>query len=421
MDASSYLVILVSLLFSAFFSGSEMAFVAANRLKIELDNNAGKLPGKIISNFVKQSDRFIATMLIGNNIALVIYGMYFADMINPFLETFLTNNAVVMIFQTIFATVIILVTAEFLPKVFFQINPNSILNYVALPLFIINLILYVPTAFTLMLSQGILKIMGVKSGKTENVFTKTDLMYFVQDVNMRIKENSDIDHEIKFLQNALDFSKIRVRDCMVPRTEILALDVETDIEVLRAQFVKTGFSKIIVFRDDIDHIIGYVHSFDLFKKPNSIKQILLPIPVIPEAMPSKQVMELFARQSGNVALVVDEFGGTSGLITIEDLIEEIFGDIEDEHDKEDLIEEQIAEHRFLFSARHEVDYLNEQYRLNLPEDEDYGTLGGLILNYLERIPEKGDTLELSEIHMTITITEVSDRRIELVEITINQG
>jgi CBS domain containing-hemolysin-like protein len=398
-----------------------MAFVAANRLKIELDNNAGKLPGKIISNFVKQSDRFIATMLIGNNIALVIYGMYFADLINPFLETFLTNNAVVMISQTILATVIILVTAEFLPKVFFQINPNSILTYVALPLFIINLILYVPTAFTLMLSQGILKIMGVKSGKTENVFTKTDLMYFVQDVNMRIKENSDIDHEIKFLQNALDFSKIRVRDCMVPRTEILALDVETDIEVLRAQFVKTGFSKIIVFRDDIDHIIGYVHSFDLFKKPTSIKQILLPIPVIPEAMPSKQVMELFARQSGNVALVVDEFGGTSGLITIEDLIEEIFGDIEDEHDKEDLIEEQIDEHRFLFSARHEVDYLNEQYRLNLPEDEDYDTLGGLILNYLERIPEKGDTLELSEIHMTITITEVSDRRIELVEITKNEG
>lgn len=421
MEPSSYLVILVSLLFSAFFSGSEMAFVAANRLKIELDNNAGKLPGKIISNFVKQSDRFIATMLIGNNIALVIYGMYFADLINPFLETFLTNNAVVMISQTILATVIILVTAEFLPKVFFQINPNSILTYVALPLFIINLILYVPTAFTLMLSQGILKIMGVKSGKTENVFTKTDLMYFVQDVNMRIKENSDIDHEIKFLQNALDFSKIRVRDCMVPRTEILALDVETDIEVLRAQFVKTGFSKIIVFRDDIDHIIGYVHSFDLFKKPTSIKQILLPIPVIPEAMPSKQVMELFARQSGNVALVVDEFGGTSGLITIEDLIEEIFGDIEDEHDKEDLIEEQIDEHRFLFSARHEVDYLNEQYRLNLPEDEDYDTLGGLILNYLERIPEKGDTLELSEIHMTITITEVSDRRIELVEITKNEG
>jgi len=404
------------LLFSAFFSGCEIAFVAANRLKIEVDKNSGKLSGKILSGFLKYPDRYIAAMLMGNNIALVIYGMYFADIINPFLETLTQNDGLVLLIQTILATLLILVTAEFLPKVFFQINPNSILNYLAIPLFLMNWILFVPTMFTLMLSQLILRLMGVKSGKTENVFTKTDLMHFVQDANDRIKDNSDIDHEIKFLQNALDFSKIRVRDCMVPRTEIIALDVETDIEILRAQFVKSGFSKIIIYRDDIDHIIGYVHSFDLFKKPNSIKQILLPISVIPEAMPSKQVMELFARQSGNVAIVVDEFGGTSGLITIEDLIEEIFGDIEDEHDKEDWIEQQIDEKTFLFSARHEVDYLNEQYHLNLPEDEDYETLGGLILNYLERIPEKGDELELKEIDLTITIVEVTDRKIDLVEI-----
>lgn len=415
-DPSSYIVILVTLLFSAFFSGSEIAFVAANRLKIEVDNNAGKLSGKILSGFIKNSDRFIAAMLIGNNIALVVYGMYFADLINPFLETLLSNDALVMLFQTIIATIIILVTAEFLPKVFFQINPNSILNYVAIPLFLMNLILYIPTAFTLMLSRGILTLMGAKSGKTENVFTKTDLMHFVQDATERIKDNSDIDHEIKFLQNALDFTKIRVRDCMVPRTEIVALDIETDIETLRSKFVETGFSKIVIYRDDIDHIIGYVHSFDLFKKPHSIKQILLPISVIPEAMPSKQVMELFARQSGNVAIVVDEFGGTSGLITIEDLIEEIFGEIEDEHDKEDWVEQQIDENKYLFSARHEVDYLNEQYQLNLPEDEDYETLGGLILNYLERIPEKNDVLELAEINLQITIVEVTDRRIELVEV-----
>jgi CBS domain containing-hemolysin-like protein len=218
------------------------------------------------------------------------------------------------------------------------------------------------------------------------------------------------------LQNALDFSKIRVRDCLVPRTEIVALDVDTEIEILKDKFIESGLSKIIIYRDDIDHIIGYVHSFDLFKKPHSIKQILLPITVIPEAMPSKQVMELFARQSGNIAIVVDEFGGTSGLITIEDLIEEIFGEIEDEHDKEDWIEQQIDENKFLFSARHEVDYLNEEYHLNLPEDEDYETLGGLILNYLERIPEKGDLLELREIGLTITIVEVTDRKIDLVEI-----
>ncbi len=417
-DPSSYIVILAALLFSAFFSGSEIAFVAANRLKIEVDNNAGKLSGKILSKFLKQTDRFIATMLIGNNIALVVYGMYYADLINPFLETFLSNEALVMLFQTIFATILILVTAEFLPKVFFQINPNAILNYLAIPLFLINIILYLPTAFTLMLSRGILLIMGAKSGKTDNVFTKNDLMHFVQDANERIKENSEIDHEIKFLQNALDFTKIRVRDCMVPRTEIVALDIETDMETLRSKFVESGYSKIVIYRDDIDHIIGYVHSFDLFKKPSSIKQILLPISVIPEAMPSKQVMELFARQSGNVAIVVDEFGGTSGLITIEDLIEEIFGDIEDEHDKEDWVEQQIDESSYLFSARHEVDYLNERYGFKLPEDEDYETLGGLILNYLERIPEKGDELELSEIQMKLTVVGVTDRRIELVELRL---
>lgn len=415
-DPSSYMIILTTLFFSAFFSGSEIAFVAANRLKIEVDNNAGKLSGKILSRFLKNPDRFIATMLMGNNIALVVYGIYFAALINPFLESVFYNDALIMVFQTILATLLILVTAEFLPKVFFQINPNSILNYLAIPLFIVKWILFIPTWLTLMMAQGILSLIGVKSGKTENVFTKTDLMHFVQDVNERIHENSDIDHEIKFLQNALDFSKIRVRDCMVPRTEIIAFDVETDMETLRAKFVESGFSKIVIYRDDIDHIIGYVHSFDLFKKPNSIKQILLPVSIIPEAMPSKQVMELFARQSGNIAIVVDEFGGTSGLITIEDLIEEIFGEIEDEHDKEDWVEQQIDANKFLFSARHEVDYLNDQYHLNLPEDEDYETLGGLILNYLERIPEKGDVLELKEINLSISVVQVTDRRIELVEV-----
>lgn len=415
-DPSSYMIILTTLFFSAFFSGSEIAFVAANRLKIEVDNNAGKLSGKILSRFLKNPDRFIATMLMGNNIALVVYGIYFAALINPFLESVFYNDALIMVFQTILATLLILVTAEFLPKVFFQINPNSILNYLAIPLFIVKWILFIPTWLTLMMAQGILSLIGVKSGKTENVFTKTDLMHFVQDVNERIHENSDIDHEIKFLQNALDFSKIRVRDCMVPRTEIIAFDVETDMETLRAKFVESGFSKIVIYRDDIDHIIGYVHSFDLFKKPNSIKQILLPVSIIPEAMPSKQVMELFARQSGNIAIVVDEFGGTSGLITIEDLIEEIFGEIEDEHDKEDWVEQQIDANKFLFSARHEVDYLNDQYHLNFPEDEDYETLGGLILNYLERIPEKGDVLELKEINLSISVVQVTDRRIELVEV-----
>ena len=416
MDApSSYIIMLLTLVFSAFFSGSEIAYVAANRLKIEVDNKAGKLSGKILSRFLKYPDRFISTMLIGNNIALVIYGMELATVIDPILNTFFSPG-ISMLIQTILATILILVTGEFLPKVFFQINPNSILNVVAVPLFVINVILFIPTEFVLSLARLFLLILGIKPEKTEQVFTKVDLMYFVQDANDRIAQNSDIDHEIKFLQNALDFSKIRVRDCMVPRTEIEALDIETDIEVLRTKFIETGLSKILIYREDIDHVIGYVHSFDLFKKPSSVKQILLPISVIPEAMPSKQLMELFARQSGNIAIVVDEFGGTAGLITIEDLVEEIFGEIEDEHDKEDWVEEQIGENLFLLSARHEVDYLNETYGFNLHESEEYDTLGGMILHYLERIPEKGDALELEELGLHIEITQVSDRRIELVEV-----
>ncbi len=414
-DPSSYIIMLLTLVFSAFFSGSEIAYVAANRLKIEVDNKAGKLSGKILSRFLKYPDRFISTMLIGNNIALVIYGMEFATVIDPVLNTFFSPG-ISMLIQTILATILILVTGEFLPKVFFQINPNSILNVVAVPLFVINVILFIPTEFVLSLARLFLRLMGIKPEKTEQVFTKVDLMHFMQDANDRIAHNSDIDHEIKFLQNALDFSKIRVRDCMVPRTEIEALDIETDIEVLRTKFIETGLSKILIYREDIDHVIGYVHSFDLFKKPSSVKQILLPISVIPEAMPSKQLMELFARQSGNIAIVVDEFGGTSGLITIEDLVEEIFGEIEDEHDKEDWVEEQIGENLFLLSARHEVDYLNETYGFNLHESEEYDTLGGMILHYLERIPEKGDALELEELGLHLEITQVSDRRIELVEV-----
>jgi len=417
-DPSSYIVILVSLLFSAFFSGSEIAYVAANRLKIEVDNNAGKLSGRILSRFLKYPDRFISTMLIGNNIALVVYGMYFAKMLNPKLELFISNDALVLLIQTILATILILVTAEFLPKVFFQINPNSILNLLAVPLLIIYFLLFVPTEFVLSLARLFLRLVGIKPEKTELVFTKVDLMHFVQDVNDRIANDSELDHEIKFLQNALDFSKIRVRDCMVPRTDIVALDIDTDIETLMNRFVESGLSKILIFRDDIDHVIGYVHSFDLFKKPTSIKQVLLPIPVIPEAMPSKQLMEIFATQSGNISIVVDEFGGTAGLITIEDLIEEIFGEIEDEHDKEDWIEQQIDEGKYLFSARHEVDYLNETYAFNLPESEEYDTLGGLILHYLERIPDKGDFIVLDELGLVIEITQVTDRRIEMVELRL---
>jgi len=421
MDGSGLLIIfiLLSLVASAFFSGTEIAFVTANRLKIELDRSSGKFSGKILSRFVKRPESFISAMLLGNNAALVIYGLCMGLLIEPFLGTFIQSEAAVLILQTIFSTIIILVTAEFLPKAFFQINPNRILSYISVPLVVIYWLLYIPTSFTLMISNVFLRIFGMDTKQTERVFSKVDLDYFVRDMNERMKDESELTNEMQILQNALDFSKIKARDCMIPRTEIIAMDLDEDIETLRSKFVESGLSKILIYRDSIDNIIGYVHSFELFKKPSAIKQILLPIPVVPEAMPGKEMLELFARQSGNIAIVVDEFGGTSGLITIEDLIEEIFGEIEDEHDHEELIEEKIDDRTFLFSARQEIDYLNETYHLNLPEMEDFDTLGGMVLYYLESIPEKGAHFSLD--NCEIEVIEVSDRRVDLVQLKLTDN
>lgn len=413
-DTELIITIFFTLLASAFFSGTEIAFVSANRLKIELDRSAGTVSGKILSRFVKKPESFISAMLLGNNAALVIYGLCMGMLLEPVIRMMIPNEAVVLIIQTILSTLLILVTAEFLPKAIFQINPNRILSFTAIPLFIIYFLLYIPTSITLMFSNIFLRLFRMDTRQTERVFSKVDLDYFVRDMNERLEEESELTNEMQILQNALDFSKVKARDCMIPRTEIIAMEIDEDIEDLRQKFVETGLSKIIIYRDNIDNIIGYVHSFELFKKPNAIKQILLPMPVVPESVPGKELLELFARQSGNIAVVVDEFGGTSGLITIEDLIEEIFGDIEDEHDHEELIEEQIDENTFIFSARQEIDYLNENYNLNLPEMEDFDTLGGMVLYYLESIPEKGDKFKLE--NTEIEVIEVSDRRVELIRL-----
>lgn len=413
------LVILLSLTASAFFSGTEIAFVTANRLKIELDRSSGNLSGRILSRFVKKPEGFISAMLLGNNAALVIYGLCMGILVEPWLGQFIPNEGAVLMVQTLISTLIILVTAEFLPKAFFQINPNRILSFTAVPLVVIYWILYIPTVFTVSISNVVLRLFRMDTKQTERVFSKVDLDYFVRDMNERMTEEAELTNEMQILQNALDFSKVKARDCMIPRTEIIALDVDEDMDVLRTKFIETGLSKILIYRDSIDNIIGYVHSFELFRKPQSIKQILLPIPVVPEAMPGKELLELFARQSGNIAIVVDEFGGTSGLITIEDLMEEIFGDIEDEHDKEDLIEEELEPGVWLFSARQEIDYLNEEYELGLPESEEYDTLGGMVLHYLETIPPKGSLFQLEK--HAIEVVEVTDRRIELVKVKLNEN
>jgi putative hemolysin len=413
----AYVIILISLFFSAFFSGMELAYLSSNRLKIEVEKSRGTWQGKLKSIFYSNQSTMIALLLLGNNFALVIYGIKAADILNPILDGFgMHNEALLLISQTILSTLLVLITAEFLPKAIVQINPNRFLNIGTLPLFIVFILLYIPTQLILLLSGVVLKLTGGKSKTTEKVFSKVDLAHYVDDISSRIHDEEALSNDMLILSNALDFSKVKARDCMIPRTEMVAIDIDDDLDTLIALFIEKGLSKILVYRKSIDNIIGFVHSFDLFKSPKSIKQILKPIEFVPSVMSGKELLELFTTQSGNIAVVTDEYGGTAGIVTIEDVIEEIFGEIEDEHDKEDLTEEKISDTEFLFSARVEIDYLIEHYKLNITASEEYDTLGGLIIHELESIPTVGEELKYQ--NLSIEIVAVSERRIELVKLTI---
>lgn len=393
----------------------EIAFLSSNRLKVELDRQKGTLNGKILGTFYTRESFFIALLLLGNNITLVLFGIYSALLLHPVIQNWgITEPTVVLLLQTLISTLLVLTLSEFLPKALVQLNPNGFLRFATTPMFVIYLVLYLPTLLVMGASSIFLRLLKTEHKNSAKVFSKVDLEHFVNDISARIKNDEEISNEVEILQNALDFSAIKARDCMVPRTEIEAIDIEESIEELKRLFLATGYSKIIVFRNSIDNIIGYVHSFELFKKPESIKQILLPLPFVPAAMPGKELMELFAKQSGNIAVVVDEYGGTAGLVTLEDVIEEIFGEIEDEHDVEDLLEEQLSEGEYRFSARHAIDHLNKTYRFEFPESEEYETLGGLVIHQLESIPEQGAQLEIDD--KLLIIEEVSDRRIEIVRI-----
>lgn len=417
MDVVSIIIIFIAILASAFFSGMEIAFVSANRLKIELDSQKKSFSGKILSNFVKHDGRFLATMLLGNSAALVVYGIWMAKLLEPWIGPLVGHNgALTLLIQTILSTLLILVTAEFLPKATFQINPNRVLRLLALPLILVYSILYPITLFTMFISNGIMALFGVKAKNSETAFSRVDLDDYVRDLNDRMEGEGDLENEMQILQNALGFSEIKARDCMIPRTDIVAMDIETTIDELREKFITTGLSKILIYRDTMDNIIGYVHSFELFKKPEQTKEILIPISFVPEAALAKSLLEVFAQQHGNIAVVVDEYGGTSGVVTIEDVVEEIFGEIEDEHDSEDLLEQQIDETTYLFSARQDIDHLNEVYELDLEESTEYETLGGLVLHHLESIPTVGTVLELKKFR--ISIEAVTDRRIEIVRLKL---
>lgn len=414
-----WIVILLCLIFSAFFSGLEIAFVTASKLKIELDNKQGSISGWILSRFLNQQSRFIGTMLVGNNIALVVYGWAMAMLLEPPIENMLgsnTNTFNILLLQTLVSTLLILVTAEFLPKTLFRANPNGLLKFFAVPLLLVFYVLWLPMIITIFLSKVVLRIFGIDVPEEKPVFGRIDLDDYLKEATERTDEQEDLDHEIQIFQNALDFSKLKVRECLIPRTEIVAIDVETPVESIRDMFINTGLSKLMVFRDNIDNIIGYVHHSELFKHPESIAAILLPIDIVPESMPANDLLGQFIRKRRSVAVVVDEFGGTSGMVTIEDVVEEIFGEIEDEHDKDTLLEEQLDEHNFDFSARLEIDYLNENYKLGLPDADEYETLAGFIISHHESIPELNEQIAIPPYYFRII--EVDDNRIQKVRLTV---
>lgn len=418
MDPSSLLIIFICILFSAYFSGIEIAFLSANKLKIELENKQGNFTAKVLSFFTRRPSHFISAMVLGNNVALVIYGIYMAILLEPPIRDYLwNNNWFVLVLQTIISTLIILITAEFLPKALFRINPNGILKFLGIPSLLIFIILWLPMIIMIGVSELLIRVLSGK-GKgdgTDVGLGRIDLDNYLEEVTRGAVQNkSEIDHEIQIFRNALDFSKVKARDCMIPRMDIIAIDVNASIVELRKLFTETHLSKIVVYRDDLDNVIGYVHSYELFKKPINIKSILLPIGIIPETMPAHSLLEEFTLQSRSIAAVVDEFGGTSGLITMEDIIEEIFGEIDDEHDTEDLIEQELPDEEYLFSGRTEIDYLNEKYPFHLPVSEEYSTLAGYIIHHTENIPEKGFSIELGK--YCYVIENVGGNKIEVVRI-----
>jgi len=422
MGEETYLsLFILSLIGSAFFSGMEQAYLSSNRLRVEVEREKGSFKGKINAFFYRNQSTMIAMMLLGNNISLVIYGITFGHLlIGDTQELWGVHSEIfVLVMQTILSTLLVLIGAEFFPKAIASINPNRILSLGSVPLLIVFCVLYIPTQFILLTSMMLLKLTGSKMKSSDKVFSKIDLEHYVDEINARIAPEQELKHEMTILKNALEFNQIKARDCMIPRTEIVAVDLEESVENTLQLFIDRGLSKILVYRGSIDNIIGYVHSFDFFSKPESIKSILKPIGFVPGVLSGKSLLENFSKQTGNIAVVNDEYGGTAGIITLEDVIEEIFGDIIDEHDKDDWLEEKISDGEYLFSARADIDYLIETYQLPLPESEEYDTLGGLITHRLERIPELGERLEV-EPNMVLIIEEASERRIEKVRILLDQ-
>lgn len=410
-------IILITMICSAFFSGMEIAFVTSNKLKTELEKNKGFLSARIISGFHKTPSDFIATMLVGNSISLVIYGIVMGNILHPvILKIFpesISSEFVIMTTQTIISTLLILVTAEFLPKILFRINPNYALNFFAIPVFVVYYLLYPVTFITIFISELILKIFfRIKITDQKHVFGPVDLDNYIKEFFPDARNEDELKHEIQIFQNAMEFPAVKLRECMLPRTEIIAIRSSEDIGILKKKFIETGLTKIFIYNDSIDNITGYVHSYDMFRHPETIQSVLRPVSFVPETMLANSLLTMFIQQRRSMAVVVDEFGGTAGMITMEDVIEEIFGEIHDEFDVDELIEKKISNNEFLFSGRLEIDYINEKYHLRLPDSDDYETLAGLIMHHHQSIPAKNEKIFID--NLVFTISQVSKTRIEQV-------
>lgn len=421
MDPFVIGVIIVCIIFSALFSGLEIAFITTNKLHIELQGQQGSLSAKVLSKFARKPSNFIATTLIGNNLTLVIYGIFMALLLEPWLADLLSprfnNDLLILFLQTVISTVIVLFTAEYIPKSIFLVNPYGLLSFLAVPFLLIYYILS-PAVFVIVYASKffIVKVLRLEYSDELPVFGLTDLNNYIKNIAEDIADEAEQDVDTKYFNNAVDFKAVKVRECMIPRTEIVAIDVNSDIEELKEQFIESGHSKIIIYDESIDEVIGYCHSLELFKKPNDIKSILTKIIIVPETMAANELLLQMITDHKTLALVVDEYGGTSGIVSIEDIIEEIFGEIHDEHDETDLLEEKLNDQEYILSARQEIDYLNETYGWTLPEG-DFDTLGGLVLSINENLPKKGQIIEIEG--YTIEILLMEEARIEKVKLKIN--
>ncbi len=404
-------IIVTSLIFSAFFSGMEIAYVSSNKISIEIEKKNTGFISSIIKILTKKPSKFITTMLIGNNIALVIYGFSMGALLTREFDLNLFN-------QTLVSTFIILITAEFLPKVFFQIYSLKFFKIFILPAYFFYIVFYFISDFVIWISDIFLKIFFNSKGDSKQLlFSKDELGHYINEQIQAVEEDQEIDSEVQIFQNALDFSDLKSRDIMIPRIELVAVEVHDYINNLKSLFISSGYSRILIYKDTVDDVLGYAHSSDLFNKPKSIKSMLMPVEFIPEAMHIKDVLNLLTAKRRTVAIVLDEYGGTSGMITIEDIVEELFGEIDDEFDNNELLENKLSDNEYKFSARIEVDYINEKYKLQLPVGEEYETLGGLIVNSTEEIPKINEEIKVD--NFLFKILDVTNTRINLVSLKID--